>query len=159
MYVDHWLKLYAYWCSKKNVCASRNPTSPHHASALQAERAGLLSDWIVALLDCWVDGLLGRCAVRLFGCCAVGLYGRVSVTIFNRKWIQNAAKMVPKWCQNRSGQGLRGASEPNSEQAEYQTSKTLTRPRPFEAQSLQNGAKSGPKIDPKRVYIRCRNRC
>ena len=67
------------------VCASRNPTSPHHASALQAERAGLLSDWIVTLLDCWVDGLLGRCVVRLFGCCVVGLYGRVSVTISNRK--------------------------------------------------------------------------
>ena len=78
------------------VCASRNPTSPHHASALQAERAGLLSDWIVALFDCWVDGLLGLCAVRLFGCCAVGLYGRVSVTIFNRKWIQ----MLPKSFQN-----------------------------------------------------------
>ena len=148
-----------YTTSISIVCASRNPTSPHHASALQAERAGLLSDWIVTLLDCWVDGLLGRCVVRLFGCCVVGLYGRVSVTIFNRKWIQNAAKMVPKWCQNRSGQGLRGASEPKSEQAEYQTSKTLTRSRFLEGQSSQNGPQMGPKIDPKTVQFRCCNRC
>ena len=54
--------------------------------------------------------------------------------------------MQPKWCQNRSGQGLWGASEAEATRIDKRKDKRQLGSPSLEPKSFQNGTRSGPKI-------------